>query len=155
MHSAVTHHGQWSGFFSPASDVVRAVWEEVRGGGASTWTTVCPGVLGVRSWGGGDSGNNASGWGWIMGCSGSRACLNAPCAAERVTGFYIVLLCSEESMQMWATAGQNRTDCICFCKLMSELKTGSSYRVVFAWFIELFRLCDVLSSVSACMSESV
>lgn len=25
----------------------------MRGGGASTWTTVCPGVLGVRSWGGG------------------------------------------------------------------------------------------------------
>lgn len=53
MHSAVTHHSQWSGFFSPASDVVRAVWEEVRGGGVSTWTTVCPGVLGVRSLGGG------------------------------------------------------------------------------------------------------
>lgn len=29
MHSAVTHHSQGSGFFSPASDVVRAVWEEV------------------------------------------------------------------------------------------------------------------------------
>lgn len=52
MHSAVTHHSQWSGFFSPASDVVRAIWEEVCGGGASTWTTVCPGVLGLHSWGG-------------------------------------------------------------------------------------------------------
>lgn len=29
MHSAVTHHSQGSGFFSPASDVVKAVWEEV------------------------------------------------------------------------------------------------------------------------------
>ncbi len=30
MHSAVTYHSEWSGFFSPASDVVRAVWEVVR-----------------------------------------------------------------------------------------------------------------------------
>lgn len=30
MHSAVTYQSQWSGFFSPASDVVRAVWEVVR-----------------------------------------------------------------------------------------------------------------------------
>lgn len=53
MHSAVTHHSQWSGFFSPASDVVRAVWEEVHVGGASTRTTVCPGVLRLHSCGGG------------------------------------------------------------------------------------------------------
>lgn len=29
MHSAVTHHSQWRGFFSVASDVARADWEEV------------------------------------------------------------------------------------------------------------------------------
>lgn len=39
--------------FSPASDVVRAVWEEVHVGGASTRTTVCPGVLRLHSCGGG------------------------------------------------------------------------------------------------------
>lgn len=87
MHSAVTHHSQGSGFFSPASDVVRAVWEEV---------ARPPGPLSVLEYAGGDSSTQASGWGWTMGCSGSKACLSAPCAAERVTSFYIVPLCSEE-----------------------------------------------------------
>lgn len=93
MHSAVTH--QWSGFFSPASDVVRAVWEV-----ACVEVVRPPGPLFVLEYwvstaGGGDSSTQASAWGWIMGCSGSRACLSSPCAAERVTGFYTVLFCSE------------------------------------------------------------
>lgn len=88
MHSAVTHHSQGKRLFQSC---LRCSQSSLGGGGAPTWTTVCPGVRR-----GGDSSTQASGWGWTMGCSGSKACLSAPCAAERVTSFYIVPLCSEE-----------------------------------------------------------
>jgi len=43
--------GRAAFFSSAASDVAGAVWEEeVCGGGASTWTAVCPGELALHSW---------------------------------------------------------------------------------------------------------
>lgn len=96
MHSAVTHHSRWSGFFSPASDAVSSL-----GRGARRWCIHLDRCSILEDWvpiavGRGDSNTQASGWGWIMGCTGSRQCLSSPCTAERVTVFYIVLLCSKE-----------------------------------------------------------
>lgn len=90
IRSAVSHHSQWSGFFSPASDVGTAGCEEV---------VDPPGLLfpldfllPEQQWG--VSSVHASGWGWIMGCTGSRECVSVRCAGGRVTVFPI-LCCAD------------------------------------------------------------
>lgn len=80
--SAAAHSSRRSGFFSPASDINAAVQEEAR-----LHMDLC---FVVNDWvsiaaTGGDSSTRTSDWCWTMGCSGSRLCLSAPCAAERVT----------------------------------------------------------------------
>lgn len=145
MHSAVTRLSQWSGFFSPASDVVRAVWEEV-----CVEVVRPPGPLSVLEY-------------WVSPqLEGGRLRhqslrlrldhglfwqQSVPQCSLRCRQGNWLLHCSALQWGGDADLEDSRTGWTIFCKLISEVMLGLYYLAINSW---LHYAGCVMLSVSGC-----